>query len=317
MRDRPQDFDEAMLRPALKAWGADATTLEYAPVGFGDYHWVAQGRGGPWFVTVVDVRRRAYDEVRAALDTAAELREQAGLDFVVSPLRDDEGATLRRLDSRRYAMSVYPYVEGRPGEFGDAQDDAERAAVIDLLAALHATPPPLSAPPAPVQPPGRALLERLASGEDGDLPWLGGPYSEPARELVTSHTATLRRALEEFDLLAEKPGEPVVTHGEPHPGNLLRSRGRLLLVDWETVGLAAPERDLWLVAKTAEDRARYAEATGHIPDERLMTLYRLRWALDDVADFVRWFRGPHARTPDAAVAWQGLKDTLEKLAGED
>ena len=59
MRDRPQDFDEAMLRPALKAWGVDAATLEYAPVGFGDYHWVADGRGGRWFVTVVDVRRRA------------------------------------------------------------------------------------------------------------------------------------------------------------------------------------------------------------------------------------------------------------------
>lgn len=308
MRERPEDFDEGLLRPALKAWGIDAPALTYAPVGFGDFHWVAGDR----FVTVADVRRRSYDALRAALDTAAALRGEAGLEFVVAPLRDAEGATLRRLD-RRYAMSVFPYEEGRPGEFGDERDAGERAAVIDVLAALHATPPPLPTPVSLVQPAGRALLEGLSRGDDG-LPWLGGPCSEPARDLVAGHARTLRRTLEEFDRLAERPGEPVVTHGEPHPGNLLRAGGRLLLVDWDTVGMAVPERDLWLVAETGDDLARYADATGHTPDQGLLRLYRLRWALDDVAEFVQWFRAPHARTPDAEVAWSGLQGTLEQLA---
>jgi spectinomycin phosphotransferase len=308
MRERPEDFDEGLLRTALKAWGIDVPALTYAPVGFGDFHWVAGDR----FVTVADVRRRSYDALRAALDTAAALRGEAGLEFVVAPLRDAEGATLRRLD-RRYAMSVFPYEEGRPGEFGDEQDADERAAAIDVLAALHGTPPPLPTPVSPVQPAGRALLEGLSRGDDG-LPWLGGPYSEPARDLVAGHARTLRGALEEFDRLAERPGEPVVTHGEPHPGNLLRAGGRLLLVDWDTVGMAVPERDLWLVAETGDDLARYADATGHTPDHGLLRLHRLRWALDDVAEFVQWFRAPHARTPDAEVAWRGLQGTLELLA---
>ncbi|SDM21518.1 hypothetical protein SAMN05421874_14512 [Nonomuraea maritima] len=34
------------------------------------------------------------------------------------------------------------------------------------------------------------------------------------------------------------------------------------------------------------DRARYAAATGRTPDPGMLVLYRLRWALDDVADFV-------------------------------
>jgi spectinomycin phosphotransferase len=49
---------------------------------------------------------------------------------------------------------------------------------------------------------------------------------------------------------AAESGPVVVTHGEPHPGNILRAAGGLYLIDWDTVGLALPERDLWMVAVT-------------------------------------------------------------------
>ncbi|MFC7583093.1 phosphotransferase [Nonomuraea antimicrobica] len=266
MRDRPEDFDEGLLRPALRQWGIEASTLDYAPVGFGDFHWVAGDRAGRrWFVTVADVRRQTFDGLRLAMETAAVLREEAGLGFVVAPTRAADGATLRRLDRHRYAMSVFPYVGGTAGHFGDELPETERGLVIDLLAELHATPPPSTTPARPVDLAGRAWLERTL-GDDGSLPWLGGPYSGPARELVATHARTLRRRLEEFDRLAGRPGEPVVTHGEPHPGNLLRADGdRRLLVDWDTAGMAVPERDLWLVARSDDDLARYADATGHSP----------------------------------------------------
>ncbi|MEV4168785.1 phosphotransferase [Nonomuraea sp. NPDC049709] len=314
MRDRPDDFDEGLLRPALGEWGIEAATLDYAPVGFGDFHWVAGDTGGRrWFVTVADVRRRTFDGLRLAMETAAALREEAGLGFVVAPLRGADGTTLRRLDRHRYAMSVFPYEDGTPGHFGDEQPAGERALVIDLLAELHATPPPLPTPDRPVELTGRAGLEQAL--RNTSLPWLGGPYAGPAQELIADHTGVLRRGLEEFDRLAGRPGEPVVTHGEPHPGNLLRAPGgRRLLLDWDTVGMAVPERDLWLVAGTDDDLARYAEATGREPDPGALALYRLRWALDDVAEFVAWFRGPHGATPDAEQAWQGLTGTLRELA---
>jgi spectinomycin phosphotransferase len=41
----------------------------------------------------------------------------------------------------------------------------------------------------------------------------------------------------------------LVTHGEPPPGNILRAAGKLRLIDWDTAGLALPERDLWSVAE--------------------------------------------------------------------
>ncbi|MFI6733325.1 phosphotransferase [Nonomuraea sp. NPDC050451] len=309
MQDRPDSFDEGLLLPALGAWGIGARTLDYAPVGFGDYHWIADGR---WFITVADVRRRGFDGLRLAMDTAAALRAEAGLDFVVAPLRTTDGATLLRLDRHRWAMSVFPYTDGRAGEFGEEQPADDRAAIIDLLAALHATPPPLSTPPRPLELSGRAGLEQAL--QDTRLPWLGGPYAEPAREVIADHADVLRRRLADFDRKAAGTGEPVVTHGEPHPGNLLRSGGRWLLVDWDTVGLAAPERDLWLVARDADDLTRYADATGRTPDPAALELYRLRWALDDVAEFVEWFRSPHGRTPDAEESWDALTGTLKSLA---
>ncbi|MEV0229776.1 phosphotransferase [Nonomuraea sp. NPDC050786] len=309
MRDRPDSFDEGLLGPALGAWGIEAGVLEYAPVGFGDYHWVADGR---WFITVADVRRRGFDGLRLAMETAAALREEAGLDFVVAPLRATDGTTLLRLDRRRWAMSVFPFSDGVSGEFGQERTAEDRAAVIDLLAALHATPPPVTAPPRPLELSDRAGLEQAL--QDSDPPWLGGPYAEPARELIAEHAGTLRRRLSEFDRMAADAGEPVVTHGEPHPGNLLRSGERRLLVDWDTVGLAPPERDLWLVARDDDDLARYADATGRTPSRAALELYRLRWALDDVAECVALFRSPHGHTRDAEISWTALTDTLGALA---
>ncbi|UBU11026.1 phosphotransferase [Nonomuraea gerenzanensis] len=313
MRDRPDDFDEELLRPALRDWGIEAATLDYAPVGFGDFHWIAGGHGGRrWFVTVADVRRQTYDGLRLAMETAAVLREEAGLEFVLAPLRAADGTPLRRLDGHRYAMSVFPYEEATGGDFGDELSPDERGHVIDLLAELHATPPPPSTPDRPVALTGRAGLEQALG--DTTLPWLGGPYSEPAQDLIVQHAGTLRSRLAEFDRLAREPGDPVLTHGEPHPGNLLRAGERRLLIDWDTVGTAVPERDLWLVARDEEDFARYTKATGRAVDRDRLALYRLRWALDDVAEYVQWFRSPHGRTADAELSWDSLTGTLEELA---
>ena len=78
----------------------------------------------------------------------------------------------------------------------------------------------------------------------------------------------------------------VLTHGEPHPGNLIRTENGLRLVDWDTVLLAPPERDLWLLARDGvsdeQVAAEYAARTGHRADPRGMRLQRRRWALTDV-----------------------------------
>jgi len=320
MQDRPEDIDEGALRSALSAWGFEAACLTHAPVGFGDHHWTAvDARGRRWFVTVADLAEKphcgigveaAVKGLRRAMDTASAL---GAMDFVVAPLRTTHGETLRRL-GERYAISVFLYVAGTPGHVGQARTPRERGLVVDMLAELHQVPPPASSPVlSPVLSTRPQLREAL---EDLDRPWQGGPFAEPARALTADHAADITDRLREFDTRVDELGkrQPVVTHGEPHPGNVLRLGDRRLLVDWDTVGLAVPERDLWMVAEEPDELARYADATGREPDPSAMDLYRLRWDLEDVAAFVSTFRSRHARTPDTEQAWAGLTGTMERLS---
>ncbi|WP_405791812.1 phosphotransferase enzyme family protein [Streptomyces sp. NBC_01506] len=330
MEERPAGIQDSDVRDALRGWGIEPVTWEYAPVGFGDYHWTATDtRERRWFVTVADLTHKswygdgteaAFHGLRDAMDTAVALRdaEPDGLDFVVAPLRTAEGETVRELGAR-HAVSVFPLVPGTAGHFGEPLTAHERGLVVDLLARLHRTAPPASAR---VLPPEFATRPQLdgALGELGG-PWDGfGPYAEPARHLLADHAAALRRRLDEFDRRAGElrtaSAPLVVTHGEPHPGNLLRAGERRLLLDWDTVGLAVPERDLWLVADGPDDLVRYEETAGRKPDPSALALYRLRWALNDVAEFLAVLRAPHDRTPDTRQSWDALADTVKTLAAE-
>ena len=83
-----------------------------------------------------------------------------------------------------------------------------------------------------------------------------------------------------------------------------------MLIDWDTVGLAPPERDLWMVAtETGAELRRYTELTGRPVDLAAIELYRLRWALDDLSCFVRDLRAPHRRTPGTEHAWEPSKSS--------
>ncbi|MFI2299948.1 phosphotransferase family protein [Actinacidiphila glaucinigra] len=325
MRGRPEGIGEPELGDALRTWGIDVASWTYEPVGFGDYHWTAADTcGRRWFVTVADLAHKshcgagadaAFEGLSRAMDTALALRERAGRDFVVAPVPAVGGGTVRRVGAR-YGVSVFPHAYGVAGRFGDRLGARERGAVLDTLALLHRTPPPQPTPRVRLALPGRAALESALAGLRD--PWHGGPYAGRARELTREHAAVLRRRLDEFDrragALEGAGGERVVTHGEPHPGNLLRQGAGYALVDWDTVGLALPERDLWLVATGPEDLDRYQDAAGRRPDPEALALHGLRWRLTDVAAFLGDFRSPHAATPDSALAWRSLAGTVRALA---
>src|SRR5439155_26661860 len=56
-------------------------------------------------------------------------------------------------------------------------------------------------------------------------PWTGGPFTEPARELLAGAAGLVRRGLDALDRWAPAPAAPenrVITHGQPHPRNILR-----------------------------------------------------------------------------------------------
>ena len=337
----PAGVTERDLVHALAdGWGLSAETLRYAPVGGGSYHWVAtSGPGEQWFVTVDDLddkgwlgrtRPAVFAGLRAALDASVTLRREVGLGFVAAPVPALDSQSLRPLGDA-HTVAVFPFLPGCPGEWDKPLTAPDLDELVAMLAALHRVDP------------AAVRLQRreaeLSWPDDLELalrelgrPWTGGPFAEPARELLAGAAGPVRRGLDTLDRWARArfsatPAAEnlVITHGEPHPGNIIRvaaaadaaagpASGAIMLIDWDTVGLAPPERDLWMVAtETGAELQRYTELTGRPVDMAAIELYRLRWALDDLSCFVRDLRAPHRRTPGTEHAWQALQEIITQL----
>lgn len=327
MQHPPDDIDERELARVLAAgWGLPPAGLRYVPVGFGDHHWELTDRSaGRWFVTVAALAggwrgtgpAEGLADLRATLGTVTALR-QAGLEFAVAPAPTQAGQPLAPLGPG-HAVTVFPWLDGTAGDFGEELPAGDQLTLITMLATLH-NATSLAGAGAPVRRPelpGRDDL--LAALGDLGQPWPGGPYGEPARRLLAEHAAVLGRALDRFDGLigqAQRTGPLVLTHGEPHPGNIFRSQsGTLHLIDWDTAGLALPERDLWDMAEPGSaGAAHYTALTGRPVSAVAAEAYRIRWALDDIRLAVRDFHGPHERTPDTELSWTTLGEELARIA---
>ena len=325
MKAAPDGISERELSRTLQEhWGFAPARLGYLPVGFGDHHWELTDSGGRrWFVTAAGLTgagrssspAAGYADLRAAMDTVTALAA-AGLEFAVAPVPTTGGQALARLGGA-HAITVFPYLDGAGEDLGDEIPERERNALIDMLARLH-NATPQAARTAPVRRldlAARPVLE-AALGELSQ-PWNGGPYSERTRQLLARHASHLGRALARFDELAREAarnGPSVITHGEPGPGNILRSAGRLYLIDWATVGLALPERDLWALADDDSWEAdRYAELTGRRVSTAVMRMYRMRWSLEEIMLAVSDFRGPHEQNEDTELTWEVLTEETENL----
>lgn len=337
MRDRPSGLEDRELSAALlDGWAMQVECSEYLPVGAGSYHWsVTDHDGVAWFVKVddlgagEDVRREVFNDLSRSFTTALALRREVGLDFVVAPVPATAGAVVRRLASR-FALSVFPMVDGAAGHFGPhrVEDVAE---VVAMVGAVHRAGPAVVdlAPRGGLRLPGRVRLEGALC--DLERPWSGGPHAEAARAVLSRHRARVLRWLADFDGLVDvvrgTAGGWVVTHGEPHPGNVMRTAGGLRLIDWTTVRVAPPERDLWMLTSAFTDLvgadsvgvddevlAEYAAATGRVVSPAGVALYRRWWALADVAAFADDLRRPHDDGEDAAAALAHLTGYLETAA---
>lgn len=328
----PRDLDRAELETLLERhWDLRDPQLEYLPVGFGSHHWRAVDSGGVLrFVTVDDLKAGfqagpgtdgAFAALSRAFRTAAALRDDAELDFVVAPLFDDEGAVIRRV-SDRYALTVSPFVEGESSRSGAYESGAERRLMGGLVGRLHAATGHVPAHLPRTDDfalPSRAELSKALANLD--QPWDSGPFAEPARELLRAGAADVRRRLLEYDELAARVGESsdfwVVTHGEPHRANVIRdARGGVHLVDWDTTLVAPRERDLRMVLDgelTGWDE--YVAAAGSVRlNQDALELYRRWWPLAEIGIYIALFGRPHEGTKDTARAWETLTAYLARTS---
>lgn len=283
--NRPEDLADVEIRNALdQHWGLLPEHLAYEPVGFGSHHWMTDEH----FVSVD--RAEGTVMLEAALRTAAALRDDAGLTFVIAPILTDSGALLAAV-SDEWVMHVYHRLTVLDSTKHGPHPEPD---AVELIREIHAATP-VTARHARTEDfsiQHRAGLEAALGDLDG--PWDAGPYGERTRALVSAHAEGLERLLAAHDrLVAEvSPEGWVVTHGEPHRGNVFRTTQGWAVVDWDTALVAPPARDLWDLPVDC--------------DERLRALYRLRWDLAEVAGYVTGFREPHTGDRNDDQAWAGL-----------
>ncbi|HUS61851.1 MAG TPA: phosphotransferase [Acidimicrobiales bacterium] len=340
MNEEPLDLDRDALVSTLRAWGLSVTSLRYMPVGAGSHHYLAiDSHGRRWFVTVDWLLTKLFgmmgptfvpwsevdlDAGFGALDrafrTTVALRD-AGLEFVHAPIAKPDGEVLERLGD--YAVSVFPFID----DISETQGDHARKHLLEALGRLHAAtdavPPGLPQRDSLTVPVKPLFLEAL---DDLRTPWDTGPYGEAARLLLLPRVDAVLEHFRRCDELADavraadKPW--VVTHGQMHGGNIVRTRdGVLLLVDWDCAAVAPRERDLgtWengLDPKDDEDWAAYTSAgQPRDIDPTAMELYRHIGLLWGVCADTAMFRSPHVDDGDSRHEWKNLQTALAQMAG--
>ena len=320
----PPGIDEReAIRALAETWAIEVAGLRYELKGFGSHHWVGDSSDGRrWFVKLDGLEDKPYlgDDptsarrgLEAAYGTAHRL-ERAGLAFVVAPVPTLGGQILLPV-GEAWTLSVFPFVDGATGEWGRGGPVEQRRRLVRTLAELHGVTPGAewSTPRRSWELPGRAALEAALAEVGGT--WTGGPYSGAARQVLKEHLSLIRGWLARLDSVASDIAAAghhlVVTHGEPHPGNVMTAGGDLRVIDWDTVALGPAERDLWMFDNDVEALRAYERASGHAIDPTAMSFYRLTWALSDVAAFIAALRRPHARNRVTEKSWSGLVSILD------
>lgn len=109
------------------------------------------------------------------------------------------------------------------------------------------------------------------------------------------------------------PARNVLTHGEAHPGNTMLTADGWRLIDWDTVLVAPPERDLWsLDPGDGSILDAYAATAGVTPVPALLELYRLGWDVKDMAVDAARLLGPHSGTADDDKTWKLLSSMIRR-----
>jgi aminoglycoside phosphotransferase (APT) family kinase protein len=309
----PAGLPEDLLGTVLaRDWAIPVKSLTYRPVGFGSHHWeLVDTAGSRWFVTVDEPAD--LGKLRASLSVAADLHA-TGHAFAVAPVPTTTGAPLTETDP--FAITVYPFVDGTSFDWNAFAGPEHRQATLDMIIQLH-TAPPVVRRHARVDDfavPHRDDVEQALKSPGAEC----GPYATAVADLLTEHATPLRKLLARYDELVlesrEEPVRAVLTHGEPHSGNTMRTPTGWRLIDWDTVLVSPPERDLWLIEPGDGSIFKaYAEATGVLVRPSTIMLFQLRWALSDIAVEVRRFRRPHTGTQDDAEGYEILRSVVTSI----
>jgi spectinomycin phosphotransferase len=287
---------DRISRHLAEARGATVDSLDFLPLG-ADTHTAVYRAATARGELFVKLRRGPF--LTASVTVPAYLAS-LGIDAVIPPLPDLQGRLGSALDE--YAVIVYPFVEGRDA-YEVALTDEQRRALGAAARAIHGARLPAAArADAPSETFGPAW--RTVASDLLDLAERRGPVPDAVAEEMAAFMRRRARAIRKLidragalaESLARRRPRGVLCHGDLHAGNLhVAGDGRVYIVDWDTLVIAPPERDLMFVGAGIDRvwRGRGAGAAFYRGygrarvDREALAYYRCERAVEDIAAFGR------------------------------
>jgi spectinomycin phosphotransferase len=296
MREPPK-LPTAAIAAALRAhYGVTAAAVTFLPIGndsASSAYRADAADGAAYFLKV----RTGAGFSEASLAVPRFLLD-LGVPHILAPLPAADQGLWVRVDG--FAMSVYPFVDGRVGADAGLSERHWRALGAMLRQAHACRLPPDLLPIMPREafiPKQRDLIERLeAAVTRTDLVDLA------QRELAAFWRARrddIRLVVARADVLGRRlrqaPAPPlVVCHADLHTWNVLLGANDVLwVVDWDETILALKERDLmFLVGGIGGGQAKPQETAWFLQgygetaiDPVALAYYRYAWAVQDMAAY--------------------------------
>jgi spectinomycin phosphotransferase len=295
--------DTEVLNLVRSGWSETVDRIEHLAVGFGAHHWRAEQAGVPiWFVTYDRFGDRHTESSLAAAYAGAIELAARGLEFVLAPALASSGDVL--LPVADGALSCTPWVDAEVVADGPLIDAATAAQNIADLTRLHTLARPEQIPrwKPLIAPDLDVRLSRVVAE-----PWQTGPYGESSRAVIAHSLTDVHAWTERYLQLAAEAVDRgwVLTHGETHTANQIRTADGIRFVDWESLKLAPRERDLSTLVQ-----AGYGDQLG--ADRAMVELFDLEWRLSEIDAYATWFAAPHTGTTDDRVAYRGLQGELDR-----
>jgi spectinomycin phosphotransferase len=267
MLTKPDLPDALILDCLAHAYGIAASQLEFLPLGADANTAVyrASSRDGDHFVKL---RRGPFAESSVIIPR---LLNDSGIEYAAAPLPNHAGKLWTPLTD--FSVVLYPFIEGRNG-FETPLSAQQWTALGRILRQMHSAELPSAAletiPREQFSPSWRQQVQAWQSFVERQT--LGDSVAADFAAFMRNKRRDITALCESADTLAAvvrtRRLPAVICHGDLHVGNVLVTpSGSVYVVDWDTLVLAPPERDLMFAGMGLGSNRLYS------PDEQAACFY--------------------------------------------
>jgi spectinomycin phosphotransferase len=292
MLEKPRLDDDLIIECLRDDYGLTVTTLTFLPLGYDAY-------AGVYRVTT-DTEQTYFLKIKQSVLYEASVRlprflKDHGLEQIAAPLLTRSGQEWTHIDD--FTVILYPFIEGTNG-LDTGLSDAQWIEFGTALRQLHDMQLPTELA---TQIRGETFASTWSETIEHIRTLIHSDHIDPAaRDLATFW----REKEAEIDLIfarADSLGRRLQTrsldfvlcHADIHIGNvLLRTDGRVFIVDWDQPLFAPKERDfvfilgaaLGNVGKHEEDLFLQGYGPTQV-DEMTLAYYRYDWMVQDIGEY--------------------------------